>query len=378
MRPFAPQSRSLLKLHHRHQHSTTRAPVFGRISASGLAWSLCLGLFISVAFNTDANADAERIKLPNGDLYEGEVVDGVRTGQGVYTWSDGYRYEGQFANNRLQGEGTYYWPDGRKYVGEFSADKRQGEGRLEWPNGDIYIGDFFQDQMHGQGTFEWENGDRYTGTFSDGKRSGRGSFVWESGERYDGDFVGGILVGKGQFKWPDGREFAGQFKDGRKQGAGVFRWPNGNRYVGEFSDDVRDGLGVFYWRDGTIYRGQFAENRMHGYGVKQQPEGSMEVQLWNRGQLQLNRSLSAVPHCQLSLDGRPWMFQHERCTNGLAHGRGLAASLDGSEVIADAHFVLGHLVSGNRQPLVAPADPIEASADADQTSNSVSNDGGAR
>ena len=40
------------------------------------------------------------------------------------------------------------------------------------------------------------------------------------------------------------------------------------------------------------------------------------------------------------------MFDSDSCINGLAHGRGLAVSLDGDYIVIDGHFVLGRLVEG--------------------------------
>ena len=50
-------------------------------------------------------AEARTVELDNGDTYTGELVDGVRTGSGVYQWADGNRYEGNFLDNYLHGSG---------------------------------------------------------------------------------------------------------------------------------------------------------------------------------------------------------------------------------------------------------------------------------
>ena len=164
-------------------------------------------------------------------------------------------------------------------------------------------------------------------------------------------FVDGVMNGSGVFTWPDGRKFEGRYVDGGKTGLGTFEWPNGNRYYGDFDDDQRNGLGIFYWRDGTVYRGQFRNNKMHGHGVKQQPDGPMELQQWDTGNLVLNQPLEQNSRCRLEIQDRAWMFSSDACVNGLAHGRGLAASLDGEVVIVNGRFVLGHFVEGDQQSL---------------------------
>ena len=45
------------------------------------------------------------------------------------------------------------------------------------------------------------------------------------------------------------------------------------------------------------------------------------------------------------------MFDAESCVNGLAHGAGLAVSLDGERIVTDGRFVLGQLVAGDVRAL---------------------------
>jgi len=276
----------------------------------------------------------QKIELANGDVYEGELVEGLRSGQGTYLWAEGNKYEGEFAADRLHGKGTYTWVDGRTYTGDFVNDRREGKGIWTWVNGDRYEGEFTNNQMHGDGKFTWANQDSYNGAYVEGRRTGHGTFSWE-----------------------DGREYVGAFLNGKMDGEGVFSWPNGNRYVGTFVNDQRAGDGVFYWRDGTIYRGQFQDSKMHGWGVKKQPEGSSEVQLWRNGALDLRQSLASNGRCSVSHQDRSWMFDAQTCLNGLAHGVGMAASLDGNIIIPEGRFVLGKLVSGSTIVLPSAGTP---------------------
>ena len=114
-----------------------------------------LWLAVAALAASVAHADAQRLTLPHGDVYEGEVRNGARSGPGTYLWRDGHRYTGEFRDNRLHGQGTYFWPDGRTYTGSFVEDRREGRGVLRWPNGDYYEGEFKNNLLDGQGTFVW-------------------------------------------------------------------------------------------------------------------------------------------------------------------------------------------------------------------------------
>jgi len=46
------------------------------------------------------NATAE------GNRYEGDFVDGKRTGKGTFTWANGNKYEGDFVDGKFHGKGT--------------------------------------------------------------------------------------------------------------------------------------------------------------------------------------------------------------------------------------------------------------------------------
>lgn len=87
-------------------------------------------------------------KWPNGDRYEGDWVNGQRTGQGKYFYSSGGGvYTGEWKNNNRHGEGTMIWNDGVKQVAIWEMDKPVKtislsknfifKGGSEWKDGDI-------------------------------------------------------------------------------------------------------------------------------------------------------------------------------------------------------------------------------------------------
>jgi hypothetical protein len=91
---------------------------------------------------------------PDGRVYKGTFEDDKMHGRGEYVHADGSRYEGtsrglpsgEFAQGLKHGQGTYTWKDGRIYVGAFENGKQHGLGKYtskgatkagRWENGKI-------------------------------------------------------------------------------------------------------------------------------------------------------------------------------------------------------------------------------------------------
>ncbi|KAJ3277905.1 hypothetical protein HK104_002851 [Borealophlyctis nickersoniae] len=117
--------------------------------------------------------------FPDGDVYEGTYVSGVRSGQGVYKWkATGARYSGEYKENVRDGEGYFVYPDGSKYRGEFRKGKRHGMGMYVYANGDSYQGQWENDQKHGQGTYTYHaTGSQKKGNWVAGILSGPGEII---------------------------------------------------------------------------------------------------------------------------------------------------------------------------------------------------------
>jgi len=57
-------------------------------------------------------------KLKNGDFYFGELLFGrLKNGKGTYYYANGDVYDGFYCHNRRSGEGIYTWSDGKQYAG---------------------------------------------------------------------------------------------------------------------------------------------------------------------------------------------------------------------------------------------------------------------
>ncbi len=177
---------------------------------------------------TEATLDffTKTITYDNGDIYVGDIKDGLRDGHGVMTFS----------------------ATGDVYEGTFSKDEITGSGVFKYANGDVYEGSFLNSQKHGHGKFSSSNGNTYEGNYENDGRNGKGIFRWASGASYEGEF-----------------------KNDLKNGTGIMTYENGDRYEGRFKDDMRDGeRGLYLWANGERYNGTFRNNLMDTRSVDDQ------------------------------------------------------------------------------------------------------------
>jgi hypothetical protein len=121
-----------------------------------------------------------------------------------------------------------------RYDGQYVEGRRSGVGKLSLPNGDRYHGMFEAGAFHGEGTYYYRNGDIYSGGWERGARAGQGTLVFA---RDRAQFVGTWLRGEflaGKWVWADGTAWLGAFSGGRPLGRGVFVFPNGTAQEGEY------------------------------------------------------------------------------------------------------------------------------------------------
>jgi len=97
-------------------------------------------------------------------MYEGQWIEGNKSGVGYFQWQLGDKYEGNVLNNEASGYGKLTHKDIGYYIGYFSNGKRQGEGSFYWNDGDRYSGSWNNDMMTGYGTY-YSNGQSLKGNW---------------------------------------------------------------------------------------------------------------------------------------------------------------------------------------------------------------------
>lgn len=201
-----------------------------------------------------------RLKYSNGDIYDGEWLNGKRHGKGTLKFADGGGYIGEFDENFFHG------------FGMLTVAKSQHPLTKKWIPGERYEGEFVQGRKHGKGIAKTRDGDCYDGFFVDGYYHGKGTCAYANGDVYDGDWVHGKWQGHAELRFRDGSKYVGEFQQGVYHGFGRFLHGSGGKlgsYVGDYVQGKRQGKGVriFGSSDRKRYEGEWEENEPHGVGV---------------------------------------------------------------------------------------------------------------
>lgn len=146
------------------------------------------------------------IDYKNGDNFAGHLGNGLRTGEGTYTFQNGDMYAGEFQDGNFFGKGTYTTEGGDIYEGTFLNNAIHGQGTATYmsvPAFQTYVGFWQHNLAHGKGKLTLDMGDYYEGSFENGRYHGKGVMYYTNGDAYDGHYVNGHPQGDGEFIFKD-------------------------------------------------------------------------------------------------------------------------------------------------------------------------------
>lgn len=150
----------------------------------------------------------------------------------------GFFYNGEWLNDLFHGKGVYYWTDGTIYEGEFYKGLISGKGKLTKPSGEKYEGFFHQCLKSGKGKTHWANGDSHVGYWLLGELKGRAVYTWANGGVFDGKFKSGMRSGKGTETFPEGSKFTGIWREDKVYGTGIFTTKDGVEIQGKWNNEL--------------------------------------------------------------------------------------------------------------------------------------------
>ena len=205
-------------------------------------------------------------KWDNGDVFDGQMLDGKRNGKGRFVWASGQSYDGDWRDDVAVGEGAMVFVNGDRFQGQVKDGKPDGRGKMQFSNGDTYEGQFDKGISDGEGVYTEKDGSRYTGQWKTGFKSGHGTYVWAYGQRYEGKWVADRAEGKGTIVFSNGDRYDGPVSNGMAQGKGVRITASQDRYEGDFAQGEAQGEGVYRWNNGEVYTGSWQKGKKVGKG----------------------------------------------------------------------------------------------------------------
>lgn len=114
------------------------------------------------------------------------------------------------SGNCEDGDGIMQYRSG-KYVGNWQNGLRHGQGKFSWNNGDTYDGSWFEDKRHGEGIYVWNDGSKYKGHYSHGVRCGYGIYYYTNGTIYEGTWQSNLKHGIANFYYKESVNIGGRY-----------------------------------------------------------------------------------------------------------------------------------------------------------------------
>jgi radial spoke head protein 1 len=170
---------------------------------------------------------------PNGDVYDGDYVDGIREGRGTYRYGKKADiYYGEWKENLKHGIGkmTYDMTPAEKDGDEKKPEKQVGEYQGYWENG----------RRHGEGVFIYPNGDIYSGWWRFGEKEGTATYKSKAtGMKMQGEWKEGEIQ-TGRWIYPNGVYYEGTFANNKPDGSGTWNFNNGNSLQGVYTQKPKE------------------------------------------------------------------------------------------------------------------------------------------
>ena len=281
------------------------------------------GMYTGTIQNLYPNGQGTLI-FSNGDVYQGEWLNGEMHGKGRIQYAGGAVYEGKWEEDSfVLGIGEFSKENVGLYKGQLIRLRKNGKGILKYDNGDIYDGLWKDDKKKGQGIMKYASGDVYDGYWNDDKLDGKGIMKYSDGKIYEGEYKNGNKNGKGTFKWTSGDIYEGEWLDGWRQGKGTYKWYSGEVYEGEFLKDKRNEKGTMKYSNGDVYEGEWKNSNRHVIGTFKYANGKNEIGSWT------DDKLNKLTTGNTKIKDEEGEYIGE-LVNGKKHGKGTMKGIDGN------------------------------------------------
>ncbi len=151
------------------------------------------GMILRCVFKNGKSNSSGQLTLVDGSVYNGEIQNLQMHGFGalVRHVKDGdVIYTGNFDRGLFTGEGSIQYPNGDFYQGQVVNFRPSGTGTLTMADGSVYQGNFADGLFHNMGSFTCKTcGHVYEGEWRCGLMSGQGSLTLKDERVFAGNWL---------------------------------------------------------------------------------------------------------------------------------------------------------------------------------------------
>ncbi len=242
------------------------------------------------------------LTLEDGNVYVGQVKDGVPNGTGTLTDYLGSEWKGNFVDGKLEGYGTYLGYDLTEYEGFFKNGLFEGYGHRIAANGDNFTGMFSGGKANGVGRMEYTTMCIYEGGWKNDYMDGMGWMTWPVGDIYFGQWIEGQPAGFGcklfyatdvgsvKDNYETYNIYVGGMDNNQMDGWGIMKFYTAGIYMGKWEKGIRnDDNGIYYFEEKAGLRevkfiGAFSKSKNNGWiwgeGTMYYNDGTSKTGTW--------------------------------------------------------------------------------------------------
>ena len=140
----------------------------------------------------EAGSPSKR-EYPNGDRYEGPLLNGKRHGKGTYFCANGDVFSCKWVSDRKEGFGRATFANGASFKGLYKANERYF-GEYCYPDGSRYKGFWKKNQKSGKGIYFYPNLAEFRGFFLENLQHGLGYFIEYDGKVFEQEWDRGTMI----------------------------------------------------------------------------------------------------------------------------------------------------------------------------------------
>ena len=203
-------------------------------------------------------------------VHSGSLQVGKRHGHWVVGYANGDVAEGQYVNGLANGPAVFRYAEGGVAEGQYVNGQRTGTWVRRHAGGGVTEGLYLNGRPHGRWVVHARNGSTHEGPYVNGERQGTWLIRYRSGTVAEGAYTNDVRTGPWVIRHRNGGVEEGPFVNGERSGSWTLRYETTGRVRvehGQYVKNARSGQWVVRHRSGQVDEGPYVHGERHGQWV---------------------------------------------------------------------------------------------------------------